>query len=146
MLNNMKKTADEIVPLLLEVRRLLWERHSKQRCGPDPMQWSRMLALKLIAEKGNPTMQEIAHHLRITAPSATSIITHLEKDGWIERQRESPDKRIVRVKVSAKGSQELAKHKERMMRLLRGLFETLPEKDARDFVRILKRLLAAHRA
>ena len=69
----------------------------------DPNAWMRCETLRFIAENDAPTMREIAKYLRVTAPSATSLIRKLFSLGWIERKQSGSDKRVVRISLTAKG-------------------------------------------
>jgi DNA-binding MarR family transcriptional regulator len=44
----------------------------------------------------------LAQTLRITPPTATSTLQRMERDGWIQRQRDTADQRIVRVYLTEK--------------------------------------------
>jgi DNA-binding MarR family transcriptional regulator len=45
---------------------------------------------------------EIAHRLHISPASVTNSLKRLERDGWITRQRDSKDQRMVRVYLTGK--------------------------------------------
>jgi len=46
----------------------------------------------------------LAQALHITPPTATNTLQRMERDGWINRRRDSTDQRIVRVYLTEKAS------------------------------------------
>ena len=144
----MKKSHDnltEMMSLMFDLRRLMWQ-HKLKRCSPDPREWARMQTLRYVAEMGEPTMQDIARYLRITAPSATSIIDHLETVGLLSRYRAGGDRRVVRVRITKKGEKSLATYRDRAIDTMKEVFAVLPDSDVAELGRILKRLHDTHRA
>lgn len=63
---------------------------------------SQIDALSFIAERGNPSMKEIAGHLKITPPSATVIIETMQKKNLITRVVSDKDRRTIRVALTPK--------------------------------------------
>ena len=59
--------------------------------------------LRFVAEEKSITMKDLAKHLSITPPSATSITESLVKKGWMERVTDKQDRRVVRIRVTPKG-------------------------------------------
>jgi hypothetical protein len=55
--------------------------------------WMRLETLRYIGEHPNSTMRDIATYLRVTAPSATSLIAGLIRRKLIARERDKKDKR-----------------------------------------------------
>lgn len=112
----------------------------------DPNAWMRCETLRFIDAYQPPTMQEIAKHLRITAPSATSLIRKLSSLGWIERKPSGSDKRVVRIALSAAGKRELRRYQAQSERTMRKVFSKLPESDLRQLKRVLRSLSDIHSA
>lgn len=107
---------------------------------PDPNAWLRMETLRFVAEKGNPTMHDIAGYLRVQAPSATSLIARLVKEGMLKRVAGKADKRVVHVSVSAKGAQSLARYRAKSATTMQRAFAALDEREVAELVRILRRV------
>ncbi len=59
--------------------------------------------LRFVVEKKSVTMKDLAQHLSITPPSATSITESLVKKGWLERETDKVDRRVVRIHVTTAG-------------------------------------------
>ena len=111
----------------------------------DPNAWMRCETLRFIEQNQRPTMQEIAKQLRITAPSATSLVRKLSALGWVERVA-GADKRVVRISLTKKGQREVAGYRKRAETTMRKVFSKLPQGDIGHLKRILRRVNDIHRA
>jgi DNA-binding MarR family transcriptional regulator len=89
--------------------------------------------------KGLP-LSELAERLLVTGGNITGIIDRLERDGFVYRERDKKDRRIVRALLTEKGfdlyKSFLPRYKEVMQRINAGL--TAPER--KQLQRLLKKL------
>lgn len=139
-----EKNFQELTSLFFEMKQTI--RANLPQGQADPNAWMRCETLRFIQEKEQPTMQEIAKHLRITAPSATSLMRKLSSLGWIERAPTRTDKRVVRITLSAAGRREVARYQKQAEATMRKVFSRLPQRDIRHLKRILRSLNDIHRA
>jgi DNA-binding MarR family transcriptional regulator len=129
--------ADSVTDLdyarLLAVRSRLrqFERWSAEQAvahGVTASQHQLLLAIRGHAEDVGPTISQVADYLLVRHHSAVELIDRCERDGLVERARDSDDRRVVRLGLSAKGAQLLADlsgaHLEELARL-GSLFEAL---------------------
>ncbi len=134
----------ELTSLFFEMKQTI--RANLPQSQTDPNAWMRSETLRFIEQHESPTMREIAERLRITAPSATSLIRMLSSLGWIRREPTGADKRVVRIALTAAGRREVARYNRQAERTMRKVFSRLPEKDIRHLKRILRNLNDVHRA
>src|SRR4051812_18248025 len=88
----------------------------------DPYSWMRVETLVYIRDHKAPSMTDIAGHLSITAPSATSLINALAKAGLVVRKRDQADKRASRISLTPAGRVFVAKTTKRGIRTIGALF------------------------
>lgn len=112
----------------------------------DPNAWMRCEALGFIKGSGAPTMRELSKQLRITAPSATSLVRKLASLGWVRREPSEKDKRIVRIRLTGKGERELTRYRVQAEATMRKVFSKLPQRDLVNLRRALKNLRDIHAA
>lgn len=106
----------------------------------DPSAWLRVETLKSIADSGRPAMRDVADYLSITAPSATSLIGGLVRDGLVARSGDARDRRLQRLALTKKGKTTLARTIARGTRLLGELFAPLSATELSAFTRELERI------
>ncbi|HWA02678.1 MAG TPA: MarR family transcriptional regulator [Rhizomicrobium sp.] len=81
----------------------------------------------LFREPSGLTMSELSAHLLVSNGNATAIVARLVEDGLVARSQNKSDRRVVRVKLTARGRREFrgyaAAHEAWIERLLGDLAE-----------------------
>lgn len=131
--------TESILTLMFEVGRMI--RHACIADDAASLPLSYLETLRFIGAEKDPTMRDIAGYLRITAPSATAIVEALVKESFITRREDAKDRRLVRLSLSAKGKQVIAKTMQTRMKVLRGIVGSLSASDRRELKRILSLLM-----
>lgn len=103
----------------------------------DPYAWLHIEALVYIRDHQTPSMHDLAEHLAITAPSATSLVNALERKGLVKRAADAGDKRSVRLSLTGVGKRHLEETVARGKALLGELFKPLSAAQLREFTRML---------
>jgi DNA-binding MarR family transcriptional regulator len=73
------------------------------------------LALFELTEHGPLRLNELAHRLGVSAPTATRAVDALETRGWAERVADPDDRRAQRVGVTAQGRACVAERRQRAL-------------------------------
>src|SRR5262249_51071598 len=131
----------QLASLFFSTRQII---RSNLNARPDPNAWLRLETLRFIAENADPTMQSVAEYLHIKAPSATSLVSTLERAGWVKRTVSKADKRIVCIDVTAQGRKELGKYRAESRKVMQAVFSKLPQRDVETLKRILASVDEAH--
>jgi len=100
------------------------------------------LMMKLTGDP--PTISELAESLNISSPGVTQMIDKLQSKGYVERQSQEKDQRLVRVKVTQGGrgalNLALASFEERVEEVLRPLSQEEKDQLLALFLKIEKRM------
>jgi DNA-binding MarR family transcriptional regulator len=105
---------------------------------------SAISALATIRRLGTPTLGEVAEAEGVSRPSLTVQAAALERQGLISREVSGSDRRLVQVKVTAKGARVLQASRSRRTAYLSRQLEMLDTEDLDVLERaaeILERLL-----
>lgn len=87
------------------------------------------------------TMGAIAQRLGVTDKTITGIVDRLERDGYVLRERNTGDRRVVQVVLAEKG-RILAEQIDKSITEKMGLFlALLDQKDRSDLFRIIEHLV-----
>ena len=86
------------------------------------------------------TSGELSEKLYLSTPRVASALNSLSKKGFIERNRDENDKRIVIVTITEAGRSFMMEEHEEAISMLEKTLQKLGEKDAKEFVRILIRI------
>jgi DNA-binding MarR family transcriptional regulator len=87
-------------------------------------------------------MRDLAAYLRISAPSATGIVEELAAERYIVRKPDAKDRRIVRLSLSGKGRELLARTTRIRTKALKGLTKPLSAPDRKEFIRLLSKIVS----
>lgn len=94
-------------------------------------------ALIYIAEKGNPSMKEIAERLKITPPSATTIVESMQKKKLIVRIPNNNDRRTIRVTLTSKAWNLFKTFREHKLNVFSKMLSKLQIEERKQLIKIL---------
>jgi DNA-binding MarR family transcriptional regulator len=86
---------------------------------------------------------ELACAAGVSAPTATRMLSGLERDGFVERRGCTRDRRVVRVALTAHGAQRVARKRERIRARREEVYRSLEPGERASAARVLARLAAA---
>jgi DNA-binding MarR family transcriptional regulator len=135
MKNNKRRL--NLADLLLLFRRDIIERFRQEGLKQD-LKFSQMEVLNFIGPTEMKTMRDIADYLKITPPSATTIVAEMEEKGLIKRKDDKKDRRIVYVAFTDTAKKLFVswnKHKEV---ILKKMTKKLNKKDYTSLERIIR--------
>ena len=117
----------------LEVRTTLrrflhWSGEQAEAAGLTPAQHQLLLAVRGHPGDEAPTIGDLAEHLLLRHHGAVQLVDRAEAAGWVRRNRDLDDHRVVRVALTRRGEHALeslaAVHLEELGRL-RAAFNAL---------------------
>jgi len=129
--------AIELLQLLKEISRLRWEHQPNMELRPSENEFLVLLYLSIDEDKKALTASELSNLLKITPAGVTHLINPLEELGYIERLKDSNDRRIVLISLTKKGEQFAEALIEITSEKIGGLVDFLGEEDSRTFIRIM---------
>jgi len=133
----MEKSSQSTTALFTEVGLLIKSRMQKA----IPLPFAQCQTLGYVAEHAHPSMQDVARHLKIQAPSATFLVDELVRGGYLERRGNTKDRRRVELLLTAKGRRSFKLIKQKRENILNTLFNALAEKDRKELNRILEKVI-----
>lgn len=102
---------------------------------------SQIDALFFISEKGKLLMKDISGYLKITSPSATSIVNSMEKKKWIKRISDKKDRRITMISLTPKAKNILRHFHDVRLEMLDKMFEKLNLEEKKQFTKIINKII-----
>jgi DNA-binding MarR family transcriptional regulator len=125
-------------PALLRFRTTLrrflqWSEQQAAAAGLSPGQHQLLLAVRGHEDARGPTIGEIADYLLVRHHSAVELVGRTEKAGYVQRQRDPQDGRVVRVQLTPQGAatiSTLAAAHQTELRTLQTMLRTLVDDDA----------------
>jgi DNA-binding MarR family transcriptional regulator len=102
MSNN--SSTDKLLDLIHIVSRVARERF-KAHSAKHQLSVIHLWLLKYVAENNKPTMRDVSVFLNVSAPSTTSFVETLIKGGFLTRELDETDRRVVRIALSKRGEE-----------------------------------------
>lgn len=103
---------------------------------------SQFVVLKKIGDKGRLTVSEVAEDLCVSLSAITALVDRLYKAGFVVRNRDEKDRRLVWLELTQEGYEILALCQQSRKKIVEKYFGQLPEKDIESLVVIYEKLLA----
>ncbi|TXK77106.1 MarR family winged helix-turn-helix transcriptional regulator [Paenibacillus sp. N3.4] len=83
-------------------------------------------------------ISELSRSLDVTPAGATHLVDALEEIGYLERLSDPNDRRIVLVRTTAKGEEQIKETEAHFFHVFKELAEHLGEQDAKELIRLLR--------
>ena len=126
--------------LLLTFRRQIIEACRKDGIAYD-LTFSQMELLRYLKDSGKETIKGVAQHLKVTPPSASALVSDMEKKELVVRTHDPTDRRTVYVALSPKAKKIFATVAKRKQTILSQMIDTLSEVDQKHLERIITLLI-----
>jgi DNA-binding MarR family transcriptional regulator len=118
---------EDLLALRTGLRRFQrWSEQEADAAGLTPAQHQLLLAIRGHTDRRGPTVGEVADYLLLRHHSAVGLVDRAEEAGLVTRVRDDEDHRIVRLRLSAKGSKCLERLTEHHLEELRRLSRNVP--------------------
>ena len=85
------------------------------------------------------TMGELSKNAQVAMPSMTEMIDKLENNGMAERFRDTNDRRVVKVKLTAKGQKLRKEFMQKRFNDLKKMFGKLSNEELDELITSLKK-------
>lgn len=132
--------AEKIVSLFFSVSRNI--KHKLDLSSPFfQLPLAHTETLRLINEKKQVSMKQVADFLAITPPSATVLINHLAKSGYLQRSSDKNDRRTVYLTLTKKGEAVMQKMILDRCKIFKKLLSKANAKEQLELLNILTKLV-----
>ncbi len=102
-----------------------------------------VLILDLLNRQGASKMTDLAKDMKVTTAASTGIVQRLVLLGYVQREFDQNDRRIIKIKLSVKGAELLKKLSLQRRQLITKAFGQISEHDRLEYLRILTQVKEA---
>jgi DNA-binding MarR family transcriptional regulator len=123
-------------------------RHVRREDPATGLSGARLSALSVLVFGGARTLGELAAAEQVRPPTMTTIVRGLEDGGFVRRQPDPADARVVRVFATKKGERVLQQGRRRRIEQLAARLSTLEPREVakvREAAELVERALAGGR-
>jgi len=136
----MNTHKEGLCELLLGFRRKIAE-SAKKNSLKHELTFSQFETLWFIGSVGKKSMEAIADYLKITPPSATSMIGKMEKKGLVSRMQDVKDRRVIYIRLTKKTKKQLEALWRQKEKMFNKIVSKLSKKDKGNLERIIRTLI-----
>lgn len=115
------------------------QKHMRMSFKPDDQPLFILMHFDAVAQGGSIPISTFKEALGVSAAAATQFIKRLEKFGFVQRQFDPSDHRIVNVSLTENGKTTVTQTKANFALGLQGLIENLGQDDAVTLIRLLNK-------
>ncbi len=98
------------------------------------------LILQFLHQERIMRMTDLANFMQVTTAAMTGIVDRLLKSGYVAREYDSDDRRIIKVKLTPKGMELFKKVNQQRRQMIIDIFGKISEQDRADYLRILTQI------
>ena len=99
-----------------------------------------VLILGFLEKSGEAKMTDLAHFMSVSTAAMTGMIDRIVKYGYASRGSEPKDRRVVNIKITAKGSDIIKKINSQRRQMIIDIFGRVSEIDRADYLRVLSKI------
>ena len=104
-------------------------RHVRREDPATGLSAARLSALSVLVFGGGRTLGELAKAEHVRPATMTRIVQALEVDGLVRREADADDRRVTRLRATAKGEHVMQQGRRRRVENLAQLLDRLPAAD-----------------
>ncbi len=99
-----------------------------------------LMTLHFVKHNDNCKTSDIAYFLSVSPPDATRLVETLVKKGFVERNNDENDRRIIRLRITGDGKKVFENIKKELFLSFSKILEKINEQDAKALLRGMKAL------
>ncbi len=112
--------------------------HRLRSAGVSPVQFRALSLVRLLPPPVTPSL--LALHLALDSRTVSDLVSRMEQCGWAQRIRDLPDRRTVRLALTAEGERVLAEAWAPAIAVSEEVWSVIDADDLAVTLRVLRRL------
>jgi DNA-binding MarR family transcriptional regulator len=130
--SDVDRVLEAIIYLYTESRRL-----TKELARRADLTGPQLTVVKMLEQIGDLSLSELSERIRAQNSTVTGIIDRMERENLVTRERSKEDRRVVYIRLTAKGRRLAEDIPIEPWEIFRGALESLSASEVRDLVKIL---------
>ena len=101
---------------------------------------SQIAILDILSRNKESNMSDMARSMNVTTAAMTGIVDRLVRDGYVARKNDPDDRRVIKIRLTSKGSAAVKSALENKKRMITRIFSVLPQRERDEYLKILERI------
>lgn len=133
--SDVDQVLEAIIYLYTESRRI-----TKELAKRADLTGPQLTVVKMLEQVGDLSLSELSDKIRAQNSTVTGIIDRMEREGLVTRERSKEDRRVVHIRLTAKGHTLAKEIPVEPMEIFKGALESLSAQEMRDLMRIMTKV------
>ncbi|HVZ58728.1 MAG TPA: MarR family transcriptional regulator [Patescibacteria group bacterium] len=138
-----KKTLLELFFTSLSKMKRQMELHSNSTVEERVATMLQLQTLSFLADNPNSTPSQLATILCLSSSSAAQLTDRLVNSGWIDRQHDKKDRRVVHLSLTSAGQEQLASLRTLRQKKMEPILKHVNKEDLEQLVHIMNNISIA---
>lgn len=124
---------NEVMPVLIKE----FARRQTDELVKGKITLPQFLILDFLHKKDKSKMKDMAYFMGVTTAAMTGIVDRLVREDYVERVYDSKDRRIIRIKLTSKGTKIIEKINQQRHQMIIKIFGKISPRERQDYLSIL---------
>ena len=132
----LSKFADRLSEMIPAIMREVYKQESDKFYNIK-ITIPQLVVLEMLTRDGGSRMTDLARSINVTTAAMTGIVDRLVRDGYVIRSSDAKDRRVIKIRPTAKGARVAKSAIEQKKAILRKMFGVISQDDREEYLRIL---------
>lgn len=137
---SLSKFGDRMIILLPALMQELWQ-YERSFFARGDINIPQLEALNYLYGQDSCTMRQLARTMGLRESTTTGLVDRLVAQGFVKRQRDSQDRRVVHAAITAKGKAALKELRCQQRRGFMALFKRVSASERSRWLKIIEKLV-----
>lgn len=96
--------------------------------------------LEFLSREGPANMGSLAHAMSVTTAAMTGLVERLVREGYVKRDSEPDDRRVIKIALTAQGESLVRKVNDERHKMAINIFGKISASDRSEYLRILMQI------
>lgn len=128
--------ADKISEMMIAIMREFYKQES-DKFYETKITFPQLVVLEMLLRDGESRMTDLARSMNVTTAAMTGVVDRLVRDGYVMRSNDPQDRRVIRIKPTAKGALAAKKAIKRRKSIFKKMFGVISQAEREEYLRIL---------
>ena len=139
---SLQEFADKISDIMPVIAKEFSKRNTNELCR-GKITLPQLLILGFLYRNGDSKMSTIANYMTVSTAAMTCMVDRLTRYGYVKREHEPGDRRIINTRLTEKGARLVEKINIQRRQMIIDIFGKVSETDRLDYLRVLIKIREA---
>jgi MarR family transcriptional regulator, organic hydroperoxide resistance regulator len=128
--------ADKISEIMPVIMREFFRQESDKFCEIK-ITLPQLMVLEMLTRDSELRMTDLARSINVTTAAMTGVVDRLVRDGYVVRANTANDRRVIKIRLTVKGTRVAKSAIEQRKAIFRKMFGVVSQDDRKEYLRIL---------